>query len=714
MYETGNPVPSSALEDMADNAQTFDALVTKTEGTTTDRFGVTRRVFQQILMDMGFQPLAGSFQTGATITARSQTLYDEVSHVFYAWGGTIPVGGYIVPAGSTPATSGGTGIGAWADKTDLMLRSDINIVQKRFACVADAIADTSLTTGRIVETLSYLSGWAATALGPKGGNRYEVVAAGTGTPDGGRFINTANGLQLKALFPQGKSFYHFGAKGTGTDDDSIAIQAAITSGGSLNVEDGTYSHSSQINLVSNLKLKFKPNAVIKPSNAIALYAWFGNAVSNVRIIDGNFEHTGDAYTDSNQRIIQFNSSSKISLIRTELSKSRSDGAVFDACTDVTIDNGSYHNNYQTGITFRNGCSKLKVNKADFYGNGNTGTASPVNGVGGRGLLFWQCSNMTVFGGSVYDNTEYGVRFYSQAGDTEGNRAGTMVGTQLRNNGTATGIDLYVYDEGGLTERLTFSDLIFSTKASATAAAISGKGVAIKGCSGAAITQYSSNTAFNLYGATDCIVEGNIMRGYQSGVSLSDSAGHVTTKCKVTGNIFDGVAAPLNGIIGVDNEITGNTFTHGGAGITDVGVGVTKTGVTGKLHDNIFDGFYRGINLAALTPNISIKRNKTKNSTGSGIFAQYQGTLVGLAFSDNDFDSAYPEIYATLQKQSNSSYDRATVLCATQPGSSVTTGAGITWSIGDRGIRSNPAVGAIKSWVCTVAGSPGTWVSEGVL
>ena len=100
MYNTNNPIPSSALEDMADNAQTFDALVTKTDGTTTDRKGVNRRVFQQIIMDMGFQPLACSFQTGATITARNQTLYDEVSHVFYAWGGTIPVGGYIVIAGS--------------------------------------------------------------------------------------------------------------------------------------------------------------------------------------------------------------------------------------------------------------------------------------------------------------------------------------------------------------------------------------------------------------------------------------------------------------------------------------------------------------------------------------------------------------------------------------------------------------------------------------
>lgn len=122
MYNTGNAVPSSALEDMADNAQTFDALVTKTEGTTTDRLGRTRRVFQQILMDMGFQPLAGSFQTGATITARNQTLYDESSQVFYSWNGALPK---VVPAGSTPATAGGTGVGSWSDKTDLMLRNQL-------------------------------------------------------------------------------------------------------------------------------------------------------------------------------------------------------------------------------------------------------------------------------------------------------------------------------------------------------------------------------------------------------------------------------------------------------------------------------------------------------------------------------------------------------------------------------------------------------------
>ena len=193
MYNTRNPVPSSALEDMADNAQTFDALVTKTEGTTTDRLGRTRRVFQQILMDMGFQPLAGSFQTGATITARNQTLYDEVSHVFYAWGGALPK---IVPAGSTPATSGGIGVGAWSDKTDLTLRMSLkNKYPIDFGY-----------TGLVSETNSYINfidsepafAYGDVALG--GGTDTQIALSKIGNFD----MLKINGIQLKSPFVGGK------------------------------------------------------------------------------------------------------------------------------------------------------------------------------------------------------------------------------------------------------------------------------------------------------------------------------------------------------------------------------------------------------------------------------------------------------------------------------------------------------------------------------
>jgi hypothetical protein len=38
----------------------------------------------------------------------------------------------------------------------------------------------------------------------------------------------------------------------------------------------------------------------------------------------------------------------------------------------------------------------------------------------------------------------------------------------------------------------------------------------------------------------------------------------------------------------------------------------------------------------------------------------------------------------------------------------------TWKVGDRVANKTPSVGQAKGWVCTVAGTPGTWVSEGNL
>lgn len=38
----------------------------------------------------------------------------------------------------------------------------------------------------------------------------------------------------------------------------------------------------------------------------------------------------------------------------------------------------------------------------------------------------------------------------------------------------------------------------------------------------------------------------------------------------------------------------------------------------------------------------------------------------------------------------------------------------TWAVGDRVFNQSPSIGQPKSWVCTVAGTPGTWTSEGNL
>ncbi len=78
-----------------------------------------------------------------------------------------------------------------------------------------------------------------------GGTDYVIVATGTGTADGGSYIDFT-GFQLQGQFSdEGVGVTQFGARGDNTTDDSAAIQAACiyatqSSGGTVRFAPGTY------------------------------------------------------------------------------------------------------------------------------------------------------------------------------------------------------------------------------------------------------------------------------------------------------------------------------------------------------------------------------------------------------------------------------------------------------------------------------------------
>lgn len=227
--------------------------------TTNQITGVTRRTLYKILDDaqiehdnqmqsfendfdsrlagMAFTRV-GTFTAGATLTDMRQTLLWEVSQGGdgheYGWTGSFLPSGKVVASGSTPATSGGIGAGAWIDRTDVTLRSEIGAITKTFSSVVEMISDASLTIGQKVKTLSYHSGLYV------GGNDYIIVAGGTGISDGGTYINLSNGLQAKGLFINGfYSVCQFGAYGDGIhiDEDTAAFQAAASTGNTIMVPE---------------------------------------------------------------------------------------------------------------------------------------------------------------------------------------------------------------------------------------------------------------------------------------------------------------------------------------------------------------------------------------------------------------------------------------------------------------------------------------------
>lgn len=137
---TQNAVPSEAPRDLKFNSGKIDEFVTSLEHEYKDRFGRChmtiegmRWIFDQLMerfkvdinqaiIAAGYIPM-DSFQLGAEITKRNEILRDETTGEYYRWDGDLPK---TVPAGSTPESAGGVGVGAWVGVGDASLRSELS------------------------------------------------------------------------------------------------------------------------------------------------------------------------------------------------------------------------------------------------------------------------------------------------------------------------------------------------------------------------------------------------------------------------------------------------------------------------------------------------------------------------------------------------------------------------------------------------------------
>ncbi|HEJ9469897.1 TPA: hypothetical protein SMM89_003075 [Proteus mirabilis] len=187
---TQNPVPSEAAKDLKFNSGKIDEFVTSLEHEYKDRFGRChmtiegmRWVFEQLMerfkvdinqaiIAAGYIPM-DSFQQGAEITKRNEILRDETTGEYYRWDGDLPKS---VPAGSTPESAGGVGMGAWVsvgaaafgDKISTLPTFngvyDVFVIYGQSNAVGFAGADSGFNTSDLVDISDKALYWDGTKI----------------------------------------------------------------------------------------------------------------------------------------------------------------------------------------------------------------------------------------------------------------------------------------------------------------------------------------------------------------------------------------------------------------------------------------------------------------------------------------------------------------------------------------------------------------------
>ncbi len=261
------------------------------------------------------------------------------------------------------------------------------------------------------------------------------------------------------------------------------------------------------------------------------------------------------------------------------------------------------------------------------------------------------------------------------------------------------------------------------------------------------------------GSSDIVITGNNVSGtglasYTAGryaIGFSSAGTNPRTRVSITNNTFSGMKY-MTGVIRCDRstnvQIAGNTYI--GTSDLDTFVFTSMFGNNASIIGNtvIHEGNYTAlsmlynnkpavIGIATTMGDLLIQGNWINlkgTMAGLGVIGigAYAGPQVftnikacgnvlqgnyGDAFYINDSSGTVKVLDNDLKEVlSGNKYTLTNVLYQNRLNIYSGTAAPVsgTFLLGDRVVNTSPAVGQPKSWACTVAGTPGTWVSEGAL
>lgn len=484
------------------------------------------------------------------------------------------------------------------------------------------------------------------------------------------------------------SVMDFGAKGDGVTDDSDAIIAALAASTCVVFPGNhTYSINKPITGTRSGTTVVLDGAVIKPTANVITAAWPINNCTDVTIQGGLFEGTGLDNSSGNGNMLVLTDCQRCRVVGGTYIKSAQDGVRLVRCSYCTVQDVMSFNNLSQGIHDRDGIYN-SITGCKCIGNGSTGVVPDTTG--GRGILMWRCIGTRVTDCTASNNTEYGIRVYSQSDDTSSSSQILISDCHAADN---LKIDIYIYNEQGAVSEVVISNPMIrrTTQPQGAMMSLQGSRVSINGGSLIKSGERLAVPCISVYQTEAAAIRDVTAGNVGQFISLSGANDTLVQGCVVN--------CAKVGFGGDRTTYIGCKFTHGGSGTADIAIDANTS--VNHIINCTFLGFQRCISwnsqAMVITGNVS-------TGTTDVALRMFGDGMSGLTHAGNAWDTpSNPAVIASLYRTTNKG--RAMGYSNAAP----TT---LTWIAGDIIWNINPSgTNFTEKWVCTESGTPGTWVAK---